>query len=77
MKAYQKRVIAEKAELDKKLAKLHEFINDEVVFSGVEVMEQGRLRRQEILMEIYSEVLGERIEAFNHDERMAALNHKR
>ena len=77
MKAYQKRVVEEKRELDKKLAKLHEFINDEVVFSGVEVMEQGRLRRQEILMEIYSEVLGERIEAFNHDERMAALNHKR
>jgi hypothetical protein len=77
MKAYQKRVVEEKRELDKKLAKLHEFINDEVVFRNVHIREQELLRRQEVLMEIYSEVLGERIEAFNHDERMAALNHKR
>ena len=64
MRDYQKRVIAEKYELDKKLEKLTLFTNDEVVFSNVEEKEQGRLLRQKVLMELYSEVLAARIAAF-------------
>lgn len=64
MRDYQKRVVAEKYELEKKLAGLRKFIADEVVFSRVEEKEQKRLRRQEVIMELYSEVLADRIAAF-------------
>ena len=50
-------------ELDEKLAKLDAF-GRTTLFASLPVGEQGRLNRQHSLMEQYSAVLGERIEAF-------------
>ena len=63
MEDYQERVIEEKRELDEKLGKLKEFSTGDV-FAGLPADEQGRLNRQHSIMEDYSAVLGERIEAF-------------
>lgn len=63
MEAYQERVVAEKAELDKKLAKLNEFGKGDV-FPTLPEAEQERLKRQSKIMDDYSVVLGERIDAF-------------
>ena len=64
MKDYQKRVVAEKKELDKKLKKLGDFIGNWDIFRHLHLDEQKRLRKQEIFMEAYSEVLADRIAAF-------------
>ena len=63
MKLYQERVVKEKEELDKRLAKLVAFGTTER-FAGLPVPEKLRMSRQRILMKDYSKVLGERIEAF-------------
>lgn len=61
---YQERVIQEKAELDDKIAKLTAFI-ESANFKKVDPREQNRLRIQKHWMALYSQVLGERIEAFD------------
>ena len=63
MKSYQERVVEEKKELDAKLAKLDTFGRTEQ-FTALPAEEQGRMNRQHSIMEDYSKVLGERIEAF-------------
>lgn len=61
--AYQGRVVAEKAELDERLAKLRAF-EQSPAFATVPAEEAARLGRQRFYMDAYSAVLGERIEAF-------------
>jgi len=61
---HQERVVAEKADLDVKREKLSAFFNTPM-FSGLPVAEQNRLKLQAQHMYMYSEVLAERVEAFN------------
>lgn len=63
MEDYQKRVIAEKEELDGRLARLEKFISS-TKFSNVREEEQERLSVQAEIMKEYSEILSERIKAF-------------
>lgn len=60
---HQQRVVAEKAELDEKLAKLTAFFQSPT-FRGLSADEQSRLCSQAVYMKGYSTVLGERIGAF-------------
>lgn len=66
MMEYQERVITEKKELDEKLGKLTSFITTGV-FAALDVEEQARLFVQRSVMQMYSEVLADRIEAFKDD----------
>jgi len=63
MESFQERVVIEKNELDSRLEKLIKFIGSDK-FDGVPGLEQNRLRRQQLIMELYSEVLVERINNF-------------
>ena len=63
MQEHQERVVNEKNDLDAKLGKLRAFIGSEM-FDSVPMGEQNRLRRQELIMELYSDVLAERISFF-------------
>lgn len=63
MQPHQKRVVDEKADLDEKLEKLGDFCNTPI-FAGLDQAEQNRLNRQFLIMELYAQVLGERIAAF-------------
>jgi len=63
MEAHQKRVIEEKEDLCEKLEKLTEF-QKTPLFSQLPVDEQRRLERQTQIMQMYRDVLSERIEAF-------------
>ena len=63
MQPYQQRVVDEKDELDEKLYALESFI-DSPKFLELDRGERQRLARQAVLMTQYSDVLGERIEAF-------------
>ena len=60
---HQQRVIGEKAVLDDKLTKLHQFFKAPL-FSGLPIDEQDRLTRQSVAMTVYSELLAARIDAF-------------
>ena len=68
MKAYQKRVVAEKKSLDIKLDKLTAFLNSHVTIALLDPAEQARLILQKMLMKAYSDVLAERIEVFKLQE---------
>lgn len=61
--AYQRRVMAEQQELDAKVAKLTEFTNS-ALFATLEQAERDRLARQLAVMTEYSDILGQRIAAF-------------
>ena len=63
MEEYQKRVVAEKEELDKKISKLTAFISSKRI-TTVRITEQQRLREQREIMEKYSSILAERIMCF-------------
>jgi hypothetical protein len=63
MQLHQQRVVDEKKELDVKLEKLSAFIQGPI-FQTLKSDEQERLTRQSKLMDQYSGVLAERIEAF-------------
>lgn len=63
MQPYQQRVADEKDELDEKLHALENFI-DSPKFLELDRGERQRLTRQATLMAQYSDVLGERIDAF-------------
>jgi len=60
MKEYQQRVIDEKKDLDIKIERLIDFISGDV-FKQLLLPEQRRLKRQKGIMELYSDVLNERI----------------
>ena len=61
---HQQRVVNEKTELDDKLGKLHDFIQENPIFKTLPEDEQKRLQRQDLVMAEYSQILSERIEAF-------------
>lgn len=61
---YQDRVIAEKTELDGNLARLRDFFGTQI-FIALGEDEKQRLCLQEDAMANYSDILGERIAAFN------------
>lgn len=64
---YQRRVRTEKAELDERIGKLTQFIETGIPYRQLDTEEQALLQLQRKLMIMYSEVLGERIEAFEDD----------
>lgn len=64
MQPHQERVVAEKDELDDKLAKLTKFVEGSDVFTQLPEAEKSRLVKQAGVMREYSDVLGERIAAF-------------
>lgn len=63
MQPHQERVLREKEELDLRLGKLLSF-NESGHFVGLSLVEQKQFRRQALIMELYSEVLADRIAAF-------------
>ena len=65
MKPHQQRVVDEKIELDDRAKKLSEFIGTNPLFDKLEPAEQERMKIQNDLMWQYSEILGQRIAAFN------------
>jgi hypothetical protein len=68
MKAYQERVVEEKKELDKKIEALDNFVNANEAYADLDEEEQDRLTAQRTAMGEYSDILGERIEAFVDDD---------
>ncbi len=64
MNNFQKRVVDEKAELDKKAKALSDFIGNSHVLPTLDAAEQERLKIQNDIMWEYSEILGLRIKAF-------------
>lgn len=60
---YQQRVVDEKAELSDKTDKLEAFICD-FTYNGLPPAEQSRLTRQHLIMQLYEQVLSERISSF-------------
>jgi hypothetical protein len=65
LQPYQERVIQEKAELDLNIFKLLAFTGaSNPVFSAMDFPDRDLLNRQCNLMQLYSEVLGQRIERF-------------
>lgn len=69
MPAHQQRVVAEKAELDSKLAKLTGFFST-AVFHSLPESEQSRLLRQGVAMRAYSSILGARVAAFSGSDEV-------
>lgn len=63
MQPHQERVVAEKVDLDIKLAKLESFLRSDP-YVTLDPVEQSRLVVQANHMHRYSEVLGDRIAAF-------------
>jgi hypothetical protein len=66
MQPHQERVVAEKKELDEKLAKLKVFVfdGDQKIFNTLDPQERDRLEDQYTAMKQYSYILGKRIAAF-------------
>lgn len=62
MKQYQKRVILEKEELDKKITKLETFLENPP--DTLVVKEKIRMNTQLKLMQAYSDILAQRIAVF-------------
>lgn len=60
---HQQRVVDEKVELDKKRTALDDFFKSDI-YERVGAAEQVRLMQQASTMLVYSQILGERIEAF-------------
>jgi hypothetical protein len=61
---HQQRVIDERAELVDKCDKLYAFCDSSPVFAGLPAGEQQRLRNQLVAMNVYADILTERIAAF-------------
>lgn len=64
MQPHQQRVVDEKTELDTKHLALSKFFSTDI-YKNLDIDEQDRLCRQYDIMEEYSDILAERIEAFN------------
>jgi hypothetical protein len=64
LQPHQQRVVDEKTELDKKARALSQFIGHSDIFAALDSAEQERLREQNDVMWLYSEILGARIAAF-------------
>lgn len=65
LQPHQQRVVDEKSELDNKLGKLHDFIQESPIFKTLPDDEQKRIQRQDLVMAEYSQILAERIAAFD------------
>lgn len=63
MKPHQQIVVDEKTELDEKRIKLDSFF-DNAIFEKLPQEEKNRLRKQSEIMDQYSNILSERIGAF-------------
>jgi hypothetical protein len=63
MRPHQERVVADKSELDENHSRLGAFMRTST-FASLPTDEQLRLSRQFIIMDEYSGILAERIEAF-------------
>lgn len=61
---YQQRVFEEKYVLDERLTKLEAFFENPI-YNKLDCSERKRLQLQASFMRAYSDVLGERITAFN------------
>jgi hypothetical protein len=68
MKPHEERVVAEKRELDDKIAKLKAFCFDpgSPIFSGLPPADRDLLEDQYTVMEQYSQILGKRIDRFGN-----------
>jgi hypothetical protein len=64
MQPYQQRVVTEKEELDTKISSLMTFAKSQAFDQTVPEAEQRRMLRQLVVMQDYSRILGERIDAF-------------
>lgn len=64
MEMYQQRVVDEKTELDNKRNKLLAFFNTDE-FRRLDQAEKDRLRTQNGIMGVYTEILQQRITAFS------------
>jgi hypothetical protein len=67
MEPHQLRVIDERTDLTEKLVKLSGFLGT-AVFSKLPEAEKLRMRRQFMIMQLYEQVLTERITAFPKEE---------
>lgn len=65
MEAWQERVIAEKRELDEKIARLSEFIASNPTFDALPMQDKGLMNSQLLAMRSYSVALDFRIKRFN------------
>ena len=63
MQPHQQRVVDEKAELSDKTDKLEAFLGGSI-YVGLPPAEQSRLTRQHRIMQLYEQVLSERISSF-------------
>ena len=63
LQPHQQRVVDEKQSLDEKRGKLNAFL-ETATFHSLSYKQRYLLNRQSMLMDLYSEVLGERIQAF-------------
>lgn len=63
MQPHQQRVIEEKGQLSERLDKLETFVGG-AIYSSLPAPEQSRLSRQLLIMQLYEQVLSERIAAF-------------
>jgi hypothetical protein len=63
MQPHQRRVVDEKVELSDKLEKLLKFL-DGSIYASLPPSEQSRLSRQSLIMQLYEQVLEERIGSF-------------
>ena len=61
---HQQRVIEEKADLDGRLERLRAFFGTGL-FANLDAAERNRMQRQAVAMQKLSDILGERIEAFD------------
>ncbi len=65
MLPFQQHVVDEKAARDGEIERLSIFIESNPLFKNLPVDEKSRLCRQLVIMQALSEVLGERIAAFD------------
>lgn len=66
MEDYMKRVVEEKTALDEKLRSLELFFATKA-FHGLTPAQKGRLEKQSSIMKQYSDILFERIEAYERE----------
>ena len=66
MEDWQQRVIEEKEALDKKLTKLQEFLGKSAKCERLPSDDKVLLVQQEMAMRQYSDILGERVAAFDN-----------
>lgn len=66
MRPHQQRVVDEKQDIDGKIERLAEFFTTDI-FHDLDQAEKDRLKTQYSVMEVYSMILYQRIEAFPLD----------